>query len=512
MRNSITESTKKKMDSWAREIQDKNEWTSAATQQEILDFLRQRENMCTPGFILRRQIQKKFTGLMGKIPGAKDCVDLTSSGNVAWDENFVAKLAGELESKKFDGYGDAKLGVKKEQWYKFLTDEAFCNRETAIKLIFALKMDNLTAAKFLLSNNHTLLNVRNPLDFICMFCSTCKYFYKVVPEILSEFENSLGDFRNKLPHEPTYSMTDSMRNEIDAIAENAELDTFDKKKSELIRYMKANVQEFTLRVPKKNQPKAENLPPETRYADGFSLQGIEKLKLFMKYLAVLYPVKTDKDGVPKVYSQLITKMLESQGINLVSFADLLDLSAKNAEKRAYDRMPFNSSVVLPLKNLSQTLRANTRAVKSPNNAQDISRNTIMLLAYFFITGYLFYDHTWENLDTQLKADIATANANNKKLISGLIDSTYILQEVANEENSLQSYIGVLNLILDSFDFSECYLPFTLDKFILICLVADPLSVPLVKRAANKTALQYLIKLIIDENYQQSENKGAKTND
>ena len=42
------------------------------------------------------------------------------------------------------------------------------------KIIFAFKMDEVTAAKFLLANGHELLSLRNPLDYACRVC--LKYY------------------------------------------------------------------------------------------------------------------------------------------------------------------------------------------------------------------------------------------------------------------------------------------------------------------------------------------------
>ncbi len=513
---SVTEKVKDKTTNFAQRIQQNNIWVNRATQQEIIDFLNEPENLCTPGFILRRQLQKNFSGLMAKIPGAEDCADLTNSGNVAWTDTFVASLSSELESEIFDGYGDAKLGIKKEQWHKYLNDEAFCNRETAIKLIFALNMDGETAAKFLLSNNYSLLSVRNPFEYICIFCLSGGFSYKIAQKILTEFEekvNALPITSDKKP-KPIPNMTVPIKNKLAAILNSKK--TFDTKKSDLVSYMIKNLREFTVKV------KRPNNSSETKYADGFSLQNIAMLKLLLKYLVILYPhhyiifdqiklldgeIPVDANGIPKVYRHLTKAMVDSQDIHLIGFDTLLVLNPKSALKRAYDRIPFNDSVVLPMKNLSQTLRSIFRAVERPTNSQDIDRSTIMLLTYFFITGYLYSDvQNFKNFTDQFTADTANVaqNKNTSKLVFAIAGIKDTLDKISFSENPLQDYINIINVFLKSFGFSECYLPFVLDRFILLCLITDPTAV-------QANALTYLAHLVIHENYIQIAQGNIKPN-
>ena len=47
---------------WQRELESINKEFEVKLQENIFDFLNRRENLCTPGFLLRRQLQAKFPG------------------------------------------------------------------------------------------------------------------------------------------------------------------------------------------------------------------------------------------------------------------------------------------------------------------------------------------------------------------------------------------------------------------------------------------------------------------
>ena len=80
---SITEETQREMALWEME----------STQEKIFEFLNRRENLCTPGFILRRQLQMKFPKLVEKAAGLETYADLTKTGNVSWPDKMTKELA-----------------------------------------------------------------------------------------------------------------------------------------------------------------------------------------------------------------------------------------------------------------------------------------------------------------------------------------------------------------------------------------------------------------------------------
>ena len=173
---SITEDMKKQTDTWAKDRDKANDWLAEATQEEIFAFLNERKNLCTPGFLLRRQLQTKFPALIekaSKVSNVKEWADLTTTGNVPWHEKLIESLAKNLTEVAFEKYGNELMDIEKKQWQNYLSDQAHCNRNTAIKLIFALEMDDATSAKFLLSNGNNLLSLRNPFDYSCKACLNC---------------------------------------------------------------------------------------------------------------------------------------------------------------------------------------------------------------------------------------------------------------------------------------------------------------------------------------------------
>ena len=525
--DSITGRARHDVDAWAKTLKESNTWLRRATQQEIIESMNRREYICTPGFLLRRQIQTFFPELM-KAAGVENCADLAAAGNVPWEEKSVKALSNVLAGTFFDEYGGKLLDSR--QWVNYLEDRALCQRATAIKLIFALKMDDATAAKFLIANDNNLFSARNPFDFICNFCLMCtpRIPYVEACEMLSAFEETRAT-AEKTPaaqKKPAVGMTADMTNETATLAQDDTIGA-DDKKQKLLAYMAEIEGEFVDKVPKKNQEKTAAVV-EMEYPSGFSLLNIGKLKMLLNYLAMLYPgnifigeddepvakaVEVDANGVPRLedftaedsehhehYEQgLIHAMYYAQGIELKDYLEL-KLPARGRALNEYNKIPFNKNVLLRLKNLSNTLRATIRAETHPANAQDISRSTIMILAYFFITGYLYADEvTARALVSQLKQDEkSAAKSNEKMLIEALRQVTRNLDALANSEKPLQIFTASLNWLLTCFHLNAFYPPFVLDRFIMICLLADPLEAPVVDEYEN--SLQFLMQLVISENY------------
>lgn len=476
-------------------------WLNNATQQEIIADMNRRENICTPGFLMRRQIQQEFPALMQKASAASkiplsDCANLVTAGNVPWNEKFLRALASALAAETFDDYdatGQARL-LERSQWLKYLSDCTLCQRETAIKLIFALKMNRDTAAKFLISMGHTLPSVRNPFDYICTFCLSCapRIPYNEARKMLIDFEkNRQATFVENPNQKPNITMTDSMKSEMARLAGNDTIPN-EVKRGDLRRYMLENSGEFVRSAIKNGAPTFE-------YASGFSLQNIDRLKKFMSYLALLYPAETPKGGASTV-DELIQSMFFAHDIDLLDNHSLR-LPSKGAALNAYNRIPFNGDVVLRLKTLATRLRANMRAATHPANAEDISRSTIMILAYFFITGYLYAnDEKTAMLIQRLKNDKPAARIHEKKLIDALQFAIKRIDKIADSPTPVKHYRDALNFLLMCFGMTKFYPPFVLDRFIMISLLADPLNAPL--RDDYEESLQFLMGLLIDENYRE----------
>lgn len=504
---------------WEKILATNAAWLSDSTQQEIIELINQRDKVCTPGFILRRQIQMQFTDLM--VMAAKNsnialnnCKDLQKDGNVSWNENFVSALAQILSEATFEDYDRTQKLLDQEKWLNYLTDKTSCNRKLAIKLIFAFKMDEEIGAKFFIATDNTLWSARNPFDYICLFCLTCvpRLSYKDAVEILADFESERKTaFDEKIPHDKTGSTTDILISEMRNLAQNVNVSAA-LKKLDLKEYMLKNAGEFVNKVLKKNQKSKDVNEQETEYSSGFSFRNIENLKKLMEYLSLLYPteiilsqngeelkvfLKLDAKNKINV-SELIQAMYYAQDIELRDHLEL-QLPARGGEKNRYDEVPFNN-VVLRFKTLTDTLREAMRSGTGSKNTKDISRSTIMILAYFFITGYLYADDdTTNTFKERLKQDKNLPNSDYKKLIEALIYGIKNLDVCKNLDEPIHVYIAALNFLLTCFNFSEFYPPFSLDRLIIFALLANPLDAP--PRDKYENSLQYLIQCVIDKNYE-----------
>ena len=523
MYEGITQLAGDRTGSWAERLRSSDGWTKRQLQRELLDFLNRRESLCTPGYILRRQLQMRFPELLseagrrcGLEPGG--CADLSSSGNLAWPERLTHSLAQLLAEREFEGYG-GRMGIDSRQWQGYLEDRASCSRETAVKLIFALGLDGDEAGKFLLAGGREPLGLRNPFDFICSYCLGHRppLSYLKARELMVRFEaGRSGELDGRAGDLPFHAgMTASMEERLRSLLEAAPGPGGAEGEDGLIAYMLRHEGEFTARYEKKNQA---GKPPEQRrldYAPGFSLRNIRMLKVLLRYMAVLYPaavgldgggqavnipVETDAEGVPLVYSRLTQAMFDMQDIE---FADRLELKlpARGREKLAYDRRPFNESILLPLKNLSSSLRAMTRSAEAPANCRSVSRSTVLLLAYFFISGYQYVPPRdlplpSAGIEDRLEEDLRLAQD------MGDLDSArmlYVLQDVTDrlsdtESDTAGTCISCPTRLPGDRDPPGLYPPFVLDRFIFLCLQADPMNIPL----SPDGALPYLMQLLITE--------------
>ena len=516
--NSITEramgSVKQK---WLKELSENTQWLEAETQKEIFDFLNERESLCTAEFILRRQIQAMFPALMEKAAALAgvDYADLSKSGNIPWAAELVEALSGVLASEKFPGVSG--LNLDRRQWKKVLLGEAFCNRATAIKLIFALKMDEVTAAKFLISNGKNPFSTRNPSDYLYEFCLKGNFSCDTATALLHDFEARRKDSSDDAAQEEMEFATIQLENETERILGNVKITAQDKQKR-IVDYMVAHGNEFVRKVERKER--------RAEYPSGFSKQNNMKLKIFLRYLTELYPsfsqfkevnefdsylfsraVQTNKDGSPKTPEQLMRAMREEQGIHLFETAELEEIGLPTGnerneqgqrqlrEKQRYDAIPFNNYILLPFKNLSKTLRSNLRAEKYPNNAQDVERSTILFLAYFFICYCQTHKDELENLAAKLDAEIAREdNPQKNNLLYALKAVVCNVEDLPYVENLPELYVDSLNALLDSFKCSPFYAPFVIDRFILFCLLT-------LRRPKDAEDFpKYLMNLLIEQSY------------
>ena len=496
---------------WQRELESINKEFEVKLQENIFDFLNRRENLCTPGFLLRRQLQAKFPELVEESAKEADVAlyaDLISSGNIAWQSKLVECLARSLSRTNFKRYGKSLLHIEWRQWFNYLSDKARCHRDTAVKLIFALDMDELTAVKFLLANGHALLSFRNPFDYVCKVCHACKLTYEDAERLFKMFEEHIKDDNadNTNDNEKFLAndFTRRVKDETETFAKIAENDTisFDDIKEPVLKTM----------LKYKNEFRDDKNKFRDRDDEGYSKQNLKRFEVLLKYLVLLYPkvwrfvkrdsyvnvdIATNEDGTPKFPKHLIKSMLETQEIDLPEYSELSDyggpkLSERGKAKRIYDNIPFTRNVLIPLRSLSQTIRAILRAIDCSANAKAVNRDTILFLTYFLITG-------WHRADDETKEKILANLKTDKEKLED--DALFFAMEEFfdalgsiddNEEPLMKTYILLLNRMLAPFGFIKFYAPFVLDRFIILCLMS-----------LDSIDEEYLMQLVIDESYRLS---------
>lgn len=377
--NSLTEQTMVKVTrTWENELSNAALWTETETREKIFDFLNAKENLCTADFILRRQIQLQLPELVRQAANGLKFADLTQSGNVPWSTELVDRLSSLLANKTFHNVKNLKLD--RRQWTNILLGNALCNRASAIKLIFALDMDEPTAAKFLVANGKPLFSTRNPFDYLCNFCRKAQLTYDSATDLLTKFESQRTASANEKFFAPTEFATVRLENETQKISDDATLSPSDKQ-YRILKYMLENQSEFVAKVERKNR---QGQVRRADYLSGFSLANEQKLKVFLKYLTKFYPqflkwkelnefdslllnmaVKINADGSPQNPEHLIQAMRESQEIFLWEDDELQEIGLPTGnerdnhgkrllkDKQRYDAIPFNGAILLPLKNLSR---------------------------------------------------------------------------------------------------------------------------------------------------------------
>ena len=345
--NSLTEQTMAQVNrTWENELTDAALWLETETREKIFDFLNAKENLCTADFILRRQIQTQLPELIRQAADGLHFADLTQSGNIPWATELVEKLSSLLVNHHF--HAVKKLNLDRRQWAKILRGNALCNRTSAIKLIFALDMDEPTAAKFLVANGKPLFSTRNPFDYLCNFCRKARLSYDTATDLLSKFETQRTAAADEKFFAPTEFATVRLENETQQIADNVTLSPSDKQ-SQILKYMLDNQSEFVAKVERKDR---YGQIRRADYPSGFSLANEQKLKVLLKYLTKFYPqflkwkelndfdsillnmaVTINADGSPKNPEQLIQAMRESQEIFLWEEDELQEIGLPTGNER-----------------------------------------------------------------------------------------------------------------------------------------------------------------------------------
>ena len=463
---SITERTQQELNTWAEHLSKANKFLATSRTEEIFDFLNCRENLCTPGFILRRQLLKEFPETIMKAAGVKNITDLNVSENTPWSTELVANLSALLVNLYFKNFGQGSLCIEKRQWQNFLSDEARCQRKIAVKLIFALKMDDATAAKFLLSSGNELFGMRNPFDYACKACLTCGLTYEDAEKIFEEFSARRKDFETS-EQTSTKNFTQLIKSETTLIKDNDILSA-EETRARLTALMLKYANDFC----------------ENRKDVGYSKQNMRRLQIFLRYLQEILDeleIEQRADGTPKFLIHLVRAALETENLNLPEYMELskyggLNLPERGELKRFYDGIPFNKNVLIPLRSLSKTLRSILRAIECPKNARAVDRDTVLLLTYFFIKGWRIAEpDVIERFNAKLEAEmgIVEPESPEESVLFALEDLAFAIDSTAEtDEPPIKVYIAALNIMLLTFEFTDFYAPFVLDRFILLCLLSQ----------------------------------------
>ena len=88
--NSLTRQAEEAMDMWTKELADMSE-ELMNDPMAVVRSLNDARNLCTAGFLMRRQIQVSFPELLGGVSEetGESYEDLTVNNNVPWPEKFL---------------------------------------------------------------------------------------------------------------------------------------------------------------------------------------------------------------------------------------------------------------------------------------------------------------------------------------------------------------------------------------------------------------------------------------
>jgi len=250
--NSLTRQAEESMDIWTKELADMSE-ELMNDPMAVVRSLNDARNLCTAGFLMRRQIQASFSELLrdASEETGESYEDLTVNNNVPWPEKFLKNLSSRLEKYMLKEQNEV---VKAIEWFQWLSDKKYPRkRELAVKLSFLLNMDDYTTTKFLLACGHEPFSVRNPLDCICLFCKMLRPQgdWTKVKSILKKYEQNRpqdAEDAGKTQTVGNIGMTRMISNQIPELAgisvpESEREDMEDK----LIEYMYSVDPEFTRR-------------------------------------------------------------------------------------------------------------------------------------------------------------------------------------------------------------------------------------------------------------------------
>lgn len=519
--NSLTRLVEISMNQFAKELADMSD-ELMNNPMKVVDSLNDKQNICTPGFLMRRQIQGTFPELLEAAAEETKEVysDLFVSNNIMWPESLVKCLCVKLEKYVKAEYDQV---ITANTWKSWLCDKIFPTRNLAVKLSFLLEMDDYTTTKFLLSCGHEAFSARNPLDCICLFCKLLcpKGDWKKVEDILAQYEKNrpekMSDSHKRSQSLGSIGMTRIINKKISELASigTPESELVDVQ-NELIEYMYSIDSEFTRHKVTSKKDTKTNRP----YLSGYSLERCQRVLELAKYLVVLYPgydnavyvggdrrmdsrtnrvseakyskeewknVKINANGYPnlKDLSRAFVYLHEwdfaqPSGLGLVDINPKTGKAFRtSAKKQNHDKkIPFNNDVYRICKAYSEDNRLSSIALllDQVDNAVPVERKDILLMAYLFISAYsrksydsILRDTLYEMANSNSDTDIFSERMRN--ILTQLEDIAIMYED----EDKIAGYISCINQFLQLFDFEPFYPPFLLDRFILFALVGEEMG-------------------------------------
>lgn len=468
----------------------------------ILDYLSSEETLVTPSFVLKRQIQEVYGEYLNAAAGKLGIAitDLREDQNYPWTETEEEEkqLVTELKTC-LKPVIEKVTGTKWNRFEDFILGTNIPKKRIiALQLATAFQMDYIATTKFLLSCSMLELSVKNPLDYIFLFCKGLKpeepLQWKVVNQMYEQFEKRVSELdwssveaETLLENGNTYLLQSWLEDKIEGAISEKEQEML---LAELVDYMVENHYRFT-GVSYSNKGKA--------FDKAFTNISISKSNLssymeVLKALAMLYKefhtfnknhelitkkVEVDQDGSPNA-SQLVKAMEQYHGWDFADFAkekkknggsDAGTGSAASSkhDKAIFDYPAFRKYVVIFCKGFNSHIRKVSNLNSKHVNVDVIERSDIVYLAYMFISAFI-------NLDEDAQDDLCTEFEDIDKQNTGRTiysKLSFIMERLMDRERGdVDTFEKCLNLFLAIFGYSDIYLPFALDRFFLLALVEE----------------------------------------
>jgi len=344
------------------------------------------------------------------------------------------------------------------------------DREKIFKIAIKAKMSVDATEQLLKGASLDSYHLCNPLDLVCWFwqSGTSMYTWDDVSVILKQikgtyFDPALDRNDERLTQE---SICDKIR-KIHASGLSRE-----EKVSALIQYMQENNKSFY--VPKKTTVE--------EFVTGYSLSRMENMMRLTQYLVKIYPfagpdafginprVKVDPDGNP-VLPELARAMFHLSGWDQISWE-----KSKHTQDNATQE--FESSMKTLCDNYEQNMSRIERLRTGGYDVKFFKRSDAMLFIFFLFSGYISESvGDCERLEIQEKIDALTKNGGrfDKAIKQALARVKFAYEELTHPDDALTRFEelrSAFDRILFELGYHKVYLPYTLDRFLLLALMTE----------------------------------------